>query len=124
VLEDRGLAEALAGVAAGSPVPCSVDVDLPARYPASVEATAYFVVAEAVSNTRHSGARTAQVSARQAGGELLLRVADDGHGGADDQAGSGLAGIRRRVEAHDGRLRLSSPAGGPTVLEVSLPCGS
>jgi len=121
---DRGLAEAIAGVAAGSPVDCTVDVDLPTRCAASVEATAYFVVAEAVSNTRHSGARSAQVTARQVAGELRLRISDDGHGGADERAGSGLTGIRRRVDAHDGRFALSSPVGGPTVLEVQLPCGS
>ena len=121
---DRGLAEAVDGLAVGSPVPCVVEVDLPVRCAASVEATAYFAVAEAVTNTRHSGARLVRVDLRSAAGELSLRVADDGHGGADERAGSGLAGIRRRAEAHDGTFRLDSPVGGPTVLEVRLPCGS
>jgi signal transduction histidine kinase len=121
---DRGLAEAIDGLAAGSPVPCVVEVDLAVRCAASVEATAYFAVAEAVTNTRHSGARLVRVDVRATAGELRLRVADDGHGGADERTGSGLAGIRRRVEAHDGSFRLDSPVGGPTVLEVGLPCGS
>jgi signal transduction histidine kinase len=81
-------------------------------------------VAEAITNTRHSGARVVRVDLRSTAGELRLRVADDGHGGADERTGSGLAGIRRRVEAHDGSFRLDSPVGGPTVLEVGLPCGS
>ena len=121
---DRGLAAALDGLAAGAPVPCVVAVDLTERCAASVEATAYFVVAEAVTNTRHSGAHLVRASARTHAGQLHLRVADDGHGGADERAGTGLSGIRRRVEAHDGTFRLDSPVGGPTVLEVRLPCGS
>nr|WP_269778737.1 sensor histidine kinase [Microlunatus antarcticus] len=121
---DRGLAEALHGLAVGSPVPCVVAVDLAERCAASVEATAYFAAAEAVSNTRHSGARQVRVDARTVAGELRLRVADDGHGGADGRSGSGLTGIRRRVEAYDGTFRLDSPAGGPTTVEVALPCGS
>ena len=121
---DRGLAEAVDGLAAGAPVRCVVEVDLRERCAASVEATAYFAVAEAVTNTRHSGAGLVRVELCTEAGELRLRVADDGHGGADERRGSGLAGIRRRVEAHDGTFRLDSPAGGPTVLEVRLPCGS
>ncbi|MGI3785049.1 MAG: sensor histidine kinase [Janthinobacterium lividum] len=121
---DRGLAEAVSGLAAGAPVACEVEVDLAVRCAASVEATAYFAVAEAISNTRHSGARLVRVSVRTDAGELRLRVADDGHGGADGRGGSGLIGIRRRVEALDGSFRLDSPVGGPTTLEVRLPCGS
>ncbi|WP_346618898.1 sensor domain-containing protein [Blastococcus montanus] len=125
VLADRGLAEALAGLAAACPVPCQVEVDVSVRCPASVEATAYFAVAEALTNVaRHSGARAATVTVRQGDGRLVVRVADDGRGGADERAGSGLAGIRGRVEAHDGTLRVVSPAGGPTVVEAELPCGS
>lgn len=121
---DRGLAEAVDGLAVGAPVPCLVEIDLRERCAASVEATAYFAVAEAVTNTRHSGARLVRVDLRTEAGELRLRVTDDGHGGADERLGSGLAGIRRRVEAHDGAFRVDSPVGGPTVLEVRLPCGS
>ncbi len=124
VLADRGLAGALSGLAADCAVPCRIDVDVPARCAASVEATAYFVVAEALTNiAKHSGARHATITARGSGDRLLLRVEDDGRGGADAEGGSGLTGIRRRVAAHDGGLTLTSPPGGPTVLAVDLPCG-
>ncbi|MFF8918899.1 sensor histidine kinase [Streptomyces sp. NPDC015032] len=125
VLADRGLADALSGLAAHSAVPCRTDTRLPERCASSVEATAYFVTAEALTNiARHSGATQAAVTLRSRGGRLLLRVEDDGRGGADEKGGSGLTGIRRRVAAHDGTLRLTSPLGGPTTLEVNLPCGS
>ncbi len=125
VLVDRGLAGALSGLAASSPVPCTVDVDVPGRCPVSVEATAWFVVAEALTNVaRHSGASSVRVTARRRADRLFVTVTDDGHGGAVEGGGSGLAGMRRRVEAHDGVLTLDSPPGGPTTLEVELPCGS
>ncbi|MFC8517694.1 sensor histidine kinase [Streptomyces sp. NPDC057257] len=125
VLADRGLAGALSGLAANSAVPCRIDVDVPERCAASVEATAYFVVAEALTNiAKHSGARQATVTARSRGGRLLLEVEDDGRGGADEDGGSGLTGIRRRVAALDGTLAVASPPGGPTTLTVDLPCGS
>ena len=124
VLADRGLAGALSGLAADCAVPCRIDVDVPERCAASVEATAYFVVAEALTNiAKHSGARHATITARGSGGRLVLRVEDDGRGGADAEGGSGLTGIRRRIAAHDGDLTLTSPLGGPTVLTVDLPCG-
>ncbi|MBL1119731.1 sensor domain-containing protein [Streptomyces sp. 110] len=135
VLADRGLAGALSGLAANCAVPCRIDVDVPERCAASVEATAYFVVAEALTNiAKHSGARHAVVTARGGGGRLVLSVEDDGRGGAGgnsrafgsegEDGGSGLTGIRRRIAAHDGGLTLTSPPGGPTVLTVDLPCGS
>ncbi|MFC5744528.1 sensor histidine kinase [Actinomadura rugatobispora] len=125
VLDDRGLTGALAGLAADCAVPCRVDVDMPGRCAASVEATAYFVVAEALTNiAKHSRARHAAVTVRQHDHRLHLRIDDDGAGGADEGHGSGITGIRRRIEAHDGRLTLTSPAGGPTTLQVELPCGS
>ncbi|GAA0804939.1 sensor histidine kinase [Spirilliplanes yamanashiensis] len=125
VLADRGLAGALTGLAGGCGVPCRVDVDVPGRCAASAEATAYFAVAEALTNVvRHSGATRAVVTVRRAGDRLLVRVDDDGHGGADEARGSGLAGIRRRVEAYDGVFETTSPAGGPTTMRVELPCGS
>ncbi|MEU9648733.1 sensor domain-containing protein [Streptomyces sp. NPDC048110] len=124
VLADRGLAGALSGLAADCGVPCRVEADVPERCAAAVEATAYFVVAEALTNVaRHSGAGRASVTVRARGGRLRLLVEDDGRGGADADGGSGLTGIRRRVAALDGTLRLTSPPGGPTVLEVDLPCG-
>jgi signal transduction histidine kinase len=125
VLADRGLAGALSGLAGSSGVPCRVDVDLPGRCAASVEATAYFVVAEALTNVgKHSGATSATVTVRRDRDRLLLRVDDDGRGGADEGGGSGITGIRRRVEAYDGSLTLTSPPGGPTTMQVELPCGS
>ncbi|MFG3130392.1 sensor domain-containing protein [Streptomyces tendae] len=125
VLADRGLAGALSGLAADCGVPCRVEADVPERCAASVEATAYFMVAEALTNiAKHSGATRASVTVRARGGRLRLLVEDDGRGGADEDGGSGLTGIRRRVAALDGTLRLSSPPGGPTTLDVDLPCGS
>ena len=124
VLTDRSLPDALAGLAANCPVPCRVDADVPVRAAASVEATAYFVVAEALTNiAKHSGAARAAVQVRRRGDRLYLQVVDDGRGGADARAGSGLDGMRGRVEAHDGTFKVTSPPGGPTVVRVELPCG-
>ncbi|GAA1640612.1 sensor histidine kinase [Actinoplanes couchii] len=125
VLDDRGLAGALAGLAGTSAVPCELTVDVPGRCAVSVEATAYFVVAEALTNVaKHSGATSARVIVRREGDRLLLSVVDDGKGGADETGGSGLGGIRQRVAAYDGRFMMSSPTGGPTRMDVELPCGS
>ncbi|MGW6454479.1 sensor histidine kinase [Streptomyces sp. NPDC055078] len=124
VLTEHSLADALTGLAASCPVPCRIDADLPSRCAASVEATAYFVVAEALTNiARHSGARHATIRLRQEDRRLLIEITDDGHGGADERGGTGLTGIRRRAEAHDGTLELASPPGGPTTLKAALPCG-
>ncbi|MEU2248717.1 sensor domain-containing protein [Streptomyces sp. NPDC019224] len=125
VLADRGLAGALSGLAADSPVPCSIDDDIPERCAASVETTAYFVVAEALTNiAKHSGATRATVTVRGRGGRLRLLIEDNGRGGAEEGGGSGLGGIRHRVAAHDGTFRVTSPSGGPTTLQVDLPCGT
>ncbi|WP_242614445.1 sensor histidine kinase [Actinomadura roseirufa] len=124
ILSDRGLAGALRALAAGQPIP--VEMDLTGdRVPAAVEAAAYFVVAEALTNiAKHSGAGHAWVAVRRDGARLRVAVRDDGKGGADPGRGSGLAGIRRRVAALDGTTRIDSPDGGGTTLEVDLPCGS
>lgn len=125
VLDDRGLAGALAGLAGMCAVPCRLDVDVPGRCAISVEATAYFVVAEALTNVvKHSQASSVEVVVRRAGDRLSVRITDDGRGGADESGGSGLGGIRRRVEAYDGRFTVISPPGGPTTMEAELPCGS
>ncbi|WP_432988175.1 sensor histidine kinase [Dactylosporangium sp. CA-233914] len=125
VLTDRSLPDALRSLAATCPTPVAVDAELPVRCAASVEATAYFVAAEALTNVaKHSGAEHAELRLRRVDGRLELTVTDDGRGGADAGGGSGLAGIRQRAEAHDGTVDLTSPPGGPTILKVSLPCGS
>jgi signal transduction histidine kinase len=123
ILSDRGLAGAVRALAAGRPMPVSIDIPEPdRRCPAAVEAAAYFVVAEGLTNVaRHSGAAHATVSILHSGPELMILVRDDGRGGADPRRGSGLAGIRRRVAALDGVTRIDSREG--TTLEVRLPCG-
>jgi signal transduction histidine kinase len=125
VLTDRGLDAALSALAARSPVPVSVDVTMTARPPAPVEATAYFVVAEALANiAKHSHASRAAVTVRRDADRLTIDVTDDGVGGAVVVPGGGLAGLADRVASAEGRWRLASPAGGPTHLAVELPCGS
>ncbi|WP_433718223.1 sensor histidine kinase [Actinoplanes sp. CA-051413] len=124
ILADRGLAGALRTVAARGGVRTDVDVGELGQVPAALEAVAYFAVAEALTNVaKHSGAGSAVVRAHRRGNRLSIVVADDGAGGADETAGSGLAGIRRRAEALDGVVTVSSPPGGPTTLIVELPCG-
>ncbi|MCX4454155.1 sensor domain-containing protein [Streptomyces sp. NBC_01340] len=124
VLTDYGLQAAVADAADRSTVPVDTDgLELPGRLPQAVEAAAYFVVCEALANVaRHSGASRAVVSGEHRDGRLFLQVRDDGHGGADAAAGSGLTGLADRVSVLDGRLSLSSPRGGPTLLRVEFPC--
>ena len=123
VLTGRGLAPAVADVAGRSPVPVTVDVVLPGRLPPATEAAAYFVVTEALANVaRHSRASSATVHGRLDGGKLTVEVSDDGIGGADPAAGSGLLGLADRIAVVDGHLTLVSPPGGPTRLKVEIPC--
>ncbi len=125
VLSDRGLDAALSSLAARSPVPVRLDVDVPVRPSPTVEAIAYFVVSEALTNVaKHSAATRATVHVERDGDRLLVSVSDDGRGGATDAPGGGLAGLRDRVHAVDGTFRLqSSPTGGTTVT-VEVPCAS
>jgi signal transduction histidine kinase len=125
VLADRGLAAALAAVAARSPVPVELAVDLPQERLAPVaENTAYFVVSEALANAaKHSGASTCRVEVSCSGGRLRVVVEDDGAGGAVLAPGHGLAGLADRLRAVDGVLTVDSPRGGPTRLTGELPCG-
>ncbi len=121
VLTDRGLAAAIRDVAGRSPVPVDVDIRLPGRFPQSIEVTAYFVVVEALANVaKHSEATRASVTATVADDRLLLRVRDNGVGGADPAAGTGLAGLVDRLAVVGGTMALSSPTGGPTVLQVEF----
>lgn len=123
VLEDRGLDAALSGVAARTPLPVKLEVDLSRRLPPAIEAVAYFAVSEALANiVKHSRASRAEITIRYRGGKLRITVSDDGIGGADASGGTGLSGLAKRVASVDGHMSVSSPAGGPTVLTVELPC--
>ncbi|PXX63334.1 signal transduction histidine kinase [Nocardia tenerifensis] len=125
VLSDRGLASAISALAARSPIPCVLESSEVGRRPAAVEAAAYFVITEALTNaTKHSGAEHLSVTMGGPPELLRIEIRDDGAGSAVETYGGGLAGIRRRAEALDGRMVLTSPPGGPTVLRVELPCGS
>jgi signal transduction histidine kinase len=118
-----GLGPALAALAERSVVPLDVEVDLRGRPPAAVEAAAWFFATEAVANiAKHSAAGRAWVRCTEQAGVLHLEVGDDGCGGADPKAGTGLSGLAERVAVHGGRLRVHSPEGGPTVLTAELPC--
>jgi len=141
VLADRGLTDAVRALALDSPLRVRVTGTLPgepgpgqpselrapgrrpARLPAPVESAAYFAVSELLANVaKHSGAAAAEVDVWHSDGSLRVRVSDDGAGGADPSRGTGLSGIARRLAAFDGVLVLSSPAGGPTVVTLEIPC--
>jgi signal transduction histidine kinase len=123
ILTDLGLAAALRELADSSPVPVTVDARLDSRLPGHIENTAYFAVAEALTNiAKHSGATSATVTARGHDGILTIEVSDNGRGGADPDRGTGLTGLTDRVAVAGGRMLLSSPAGGPTILRVEVPC--
>ncbi len=125
VLTERGLDAALSGLAALCPVPVDVHVDVPVRPKSSVEAVAYFMVAEALTNVaKHSRASHAKVVVEGHGypGTLTVMISDDGIGGADAHS-PGLSGLADRVSGVDGRLSVESPAGGPTIIAAELPCG-
>jgi signal transduction histidine kinase len=125
VLDDRGLDAALSGIAARSPVPARLRVELPRRPPRAIEAAAYFVVAEALANVaKHARATRVGVDVRLDGSTLHVRVSDDGVGGARPGGGTGLLGLAQRVASLDGTMTVTSPAGGPTTIAVELPCAS
>ena len=123
VLTDRGLPAALGELADNASIPVAVHTEIGGRLPSHVEATAYFVVAESLTNiAKHSGATAATVAVRQASGSLTIEVSDNGAGGADPARGTGLTGLADRVAVIDGRMLMSSPIGGPTMVCVELPC--
>lgn len=125
ILTERGLAPALEELAARACQPVEVDVSVPGRLPDQVETAAYFVVSEALTNAaKHAPATDVRVLARLRDGQLVIRVEDDGAGGADASGGTGLRGLRDRVEALGGRFRFASPPGSGTVVEVEIPCAS
>jgi signal transduction histidine kinase len=124
VLTDRGLEAAIASLAHASAIRVEITADMAERPPAVVETAAYFVVAEALANAaKHAGATQIEVRLARQPSTLVVEVADDGRGGAD-VSGSGLTGLRRRVEALDGTISIVSPSGGGTTLRVELPCVS
>ena len=123
VLAERGLGDAVKALALRLPIPCDVDVELPGRAEAPVESAAYFAVSEALTNAaKHSGAERIWVDLRHSDGALRFSVTDDGKGGASPGAGSGLSGIERRLGTFDGVMAVSSPAGGPTMVTMEIPC--
>jgi len=133
VLDDRGLDAALSGIAANAPLPVRLRVDVPTRCARGVEAVAYFVVSEALTNVaKHAGASHAEVTVERTGDRLRIVVSDDGRGGATldgggttaNGGGTGLRGLAQRAAAVDGTLTVESPPGGPTAITVELPCGS
>jgi signal transduction histidine kinase len=125
VLTDRGLDAALSALAARSPVPVHLDVELPERPPASVEATAYFIVAEALTNAaRYANASSVDVRVRRLHDSLHVEIADNGIGGAELRPDGGLSGLADRASSVEGSLRVTSPVGGPTVISAELPCAS
>jgi signal transduction histidine kinase len=122
ILADRGLGAAIGALATTAAVPVAVNVELAERPPPAVETAAYFVAAEALTNAlKHANASRIDVAVHERADGVVVRVLDDGEGGASEAGG--LHGIRQRVEALDGALRIASPAGGPTVVEAVLPCG-
>ena len=126
VLDELGLDAALSGLAARAPLPVRLRVDLPRRPAPEVEAVAYFVVSEALTNVaKHARQATrADVTVTRLGEILRMVISDDGLGGADPGRGSGLTGLAQRVRSVDGTFRMSSPVGGPTMMSVELPCRS
>jgi signal transduction histidine kinase len=122
ILTDRGLAPAIASLAERGTVPIETEIEVEARLPAPVEAAAYFLVAEALTNVaRYAHATRARVEVRHDDGQLLVLVADDGVGGVDPSVGSGLRGLDDRVAAVGGTLEIDSPAGGGTRLHARIP---
>jgi signal transduction histidine kinase len=122
VLTDRGLPAAVADIADRATVPVTIAFELPARLPQPVESAAYFVVCEALANVaKHSGADYAEIRGWLAENRLLVEVRDNGAGGANASAGTGLAGLADRLSVIDGRLLISSPPGGPTVRRAEIP---
>jgi signal transduction histidine kinase len=123
VLADRGLADAVRALALDSRLSVQTEIDLPGRVPAPIETACYFAVAELLTNAaKHSGARDARIDVRHNDGRLRIEVTDFGLGGTEPAAGSGLAGVEKRLAAFDGIMAISSPPGGPTIVVLEVPC--
>lgn len=123
VLADRGLSDAVRALALDAPLTVDTDITLAEEPPVPVAAAVYFAIAEALTNAvRHSGGETAQIGIGYADGMLRAVVTDDGQGGADPAAGTGLSGVERRLATFDGILAVTSPPGGPTIIAIEVPC--
>lgn len=131
VLADRGLAGAVESLAIDMAVPVETTIELTGRPPASVETAVYFAIAEALANVgKHSGAAHAWITLQHrltrddgpSSGHLRVVVGDDGNGGADPNRGTGMRGVATRLATFDGRMWVSSPAGGPTLITLEVPC--
>ncbi|MFJ8626123.1 histidine kinase [Kitasatospora sp. NPDC093550] len=123
VLADRGLADAVRATALDLPLPVTFTGVLPGRAPAPVESAAYFAVTELLANVvKHAGASHVWIEIGHSGGLLRISVTDDGRGGAAPSRGTGLSGTERRLAAFDGVLAISSPSGGPTIVNLEIPC--
>ena len=125
VVSGHGLAIALEQLAMRAPVPVRLSMEVEGRLPERLEVAAFYVVSESLANIgKHANAASASVDVTRANGRVVIEVADDGVGGADTDAGSGLRGLTDRVEALEGQLRISSPDGGGTRLRAEIPCAS
>ncbi|MFI8458944.1 histidine kinase [Kitasatospora sp. NPDC085464] len=123
VLADRGLADAVQATALDLPLPVTFTGTLTGRAPEPVESAAYFAVTELLANVvKHAGASRVWIEIGHSDGLLRISVTDDGRGGADPSRGTGLSGTERRLAAFDGVLAISSPSGGPTIVNLEIPC--
>jgi signal transduction histidine kinase len=123
LLAERGLDGAVRALVLSLPLPVDLTIELPGRLPDPVESAAYFAIAEVLANVvKHSGASRAWAQLEHRAERLVTIIGDNGTGGADPRAGSGLRGIEQRLAAFDGVIAVTSPAGGPTVVTMELPC--
>ena len=123
VLADRGIGGAVEALALDMAIPVEVVSTLTGRPPAPVESAVYFAIAECLANVgKHAGAEHAWIRLTHDHDVLGVMVGDDGHGGADPAAGTGMRGVMRRLSAFDGTMRVSSPTGGPTIVRLEVPC--
>ncbi|MGO4421648.1 sensor histidine kinase, partial [Streptomyces sp. MCAF7] len=125
VLNDRGLVDAVRTLAMDSPLETSVSADVQPRLEPPIESALYFGIAELLTNAvKHAHATRGRIAIAQDDTGIVVEVEDNGRGGADERAGGGLAGLRRRIAGFDGTLEITSPAGGPTQARMMVPCAS